>query len=92
MLCLENDKALLNFFKENLPSAAVLTPLEKKKHMENPGHLKPVAESINYQWLMTVGGCSPTLANDLAALEFAFPEITSGPSNMNPILSIDEYK
>lgn len=61
-------------------------PWKKKKHMENPGHLKPVAESINYQWLMTVGGCSPTLANDLAALEFAFPEITSGPSSTSPSL------
>lgn len=49
--------------------------------MENPGHLKPVAESINHQCIMTVGGCSPTLANDLAVLEFAFPEITNGPSN-----------
>lgn len=39
---------------------------------------------------MTVRGYSPTLANDLAALEFAFPEITSGPSNMSPILSVDE--
>lgn len=59
--------------------------------MENPGHLKPVAESINYQCVMTVGGCSPILANDLAVLEFVFPKITSGSSNTSPILSIDEY-
>lgn len=60
--------------------------------MENPGHLKPVAESINYQCVMTVGGCSPTLANDLALLESVFPEITSGPPKMSTILSIDKYK
>lgn len=41
---------------------------------------------------MTVGGCSPTLANDLALLESAFPEITSGPPKMSTILSIDKYK
>lgn len=57
--------------------------------MENPGHLKPVAESINYQCIMTVGGCSPTLTNDLALLEFALPEITSSLSYTSPILAID---
>lgn len=83
MLLMINYKSSWTFSKENFTVWCSCSDSLGRKHMENPygKHLKPVAKSKNCQCIMTVGCFSPTLANDLAVLEFVFPEITSSPSN-----------